>query len=217
MSIISPEAVPNVYTIKGPDGKTYKFEIIQSDSQVQIKYMDPDGGSLDCTGKLQAVVTTSQFFTNLCRSWNIIKTRVSIVAEGVNAAAEWPNATSSAACDLNEIEKFASDYYKITDKLPQGMNVTSVDISNRGTYNISFANKTEYVGEWTSALSNGFNYSWKTDDMGFQLENGKAGFEFVVDGGVTYCIMTLSAIIKDGNKNYDTKVFCTMKEPAMYY
>ncbi len=29
--------------------------------------------------------------------------------------------------------------------------------------------------------------------------------------------MTLSAIIKDGNKNYDTKVFCTMKEPAMYY
>ncbi len=97
------------------------------------------------------------------------------------------------------------------------MNVTSVDISNRGTYNISFANKTEYVGEWTSALSNGFNYSWKSSDMGFQLENGKAGFEFVVDGGVTYCIMTLSAIIKDGNKNYDTKVFCTMKEPAMYY
>ncbi len=35
----------NVYTIKGPDGKTYKFEIIQSDSQVQIKYMDPDGSS----------------------------------------------------------------------------------------------------------------------------------------------------------------------------
>ena len=207
----------NVYTITGPDGKTYKFEITQTVPQVQIKYMDPDGGSLDFMGKLQAVVMTSQFFTNLCRSWKVLKTRVSIVAEGVNAAAEWPNATSSAACDLNEIEKFASDYYKITDKLPQGMNVTSVDISNRGTYNISFANKTEYVGEWTSALSNGFNYSWKTDDMGFQLENGKAGFEFVVDGGVTYCIMTLSAIIKDGNKNYDTKVFCTMKEPAMYY
>ena len=131
----------NFYTITGPDGKTYKFEIIQSVPQVQIKYMDPDGGSLDFMGKLQAVVMTSQFFTNLCRSWNIIKTRVSIVAEGVNAAAEWPNATSSAACDLNEIEKFASQYYTITDKLPQGMSVTSVDISNRGTYNISFANK----------------------------------------------------------------------------
>ena len=204
--------IGNVYTIKGPDGKTYKFEIIQSDSQVQIKYMDPDGGSLDFMGKLQAVVTTSQFFTNLCRSWKVLKTRVSIVAEGVNAAAEWPNATSSAACDLNEIEKFASQYYTITDKLPQGMSVTSVDISNRGTYNISFANKTEYVGEWSSALSNGFNYSWKTDDMGFQLEDGKATFEFVVDGGVPYCIMVLSAVIKDGSKNYDTKVFCTMKE-----
>ena len=202
----------NVYTITGPDSKTYKFEIIQSVPQVQIKYMAPDGGSLDFMGKLQAVVMTSQFFTNLCRSWKVLKTRVSIVAEGVNAAAEWPNATSSAACDLNEIEKFAADYYTITDKLPQGMSVTSVDISNRGTYNISFANKTEYVGEWSSALSNGFNYSWKTDDMGFQLEDGKATFEFVVDGGVPYCIMVLSAVIKDGSKNYDTKVFCTMKE-----
>ena len=48
--------------------------------------------------------------------------------------------------------------------------------------------------------------------MGFQLEDGKAGFEFVVDGGVPYCIMVLSAVIKDGSKNYDTKVFCTMKE-----
>ena len=111
----------NVYTITGPDSKTYKFEIIQSVPQVQIKYMDPDGGSLDFMGKLQAVVMTSQFFTNLCRSWKVLKTRVSIVAEGVNAAAEWPNATSSAACDLNEIEKFASQYYTITDKLPQGM------------------------------------------------------------------------------------------------
>ena len=202
----------NVYTITGPDGKTYKFEIIQSVPQVQIKYMDPDGGSLDFMGKLQAVVMTSQFFTNLCRSWKVLKTRVSIVAEGVNAAAEWPSATSSAACDLNEIEKFASQYYTITDKLPQGMSVTSVDISNRGTYNISFANKTEYVGEWSSALSNGFNYSWKTGDMGFQLEDGKASFEFVTDSNVTYCIMVLSAVIKDGSKNYDTKVFCTMKE-----
>jgi hypothetical protein len=174
--------------------------------------MDPDGGSLDFMGKLQAVVMTSQFFTNLCRSWKVLKTRVSIVAEGVNAAAEWPNATSSAACDLNEIEKFASQYYTITDKLPQGMSVTSVDISNRGTYNISFANGTEFVGEWSSALSNGFNYSWKTGDMGFQLEDGKATFEFVVDSGVPYCIMVLSAVIKDGSKNYDTKVFCTMKE-----
>lgn len=202
----------NVYTITGPDGKTYKFEITQTVPQVQIKYMAPDGGSLDFMGKLQAVVMTSQFFTNVCRSWKALKTRVSIVAEGVNAAAEWPNATSSAACDLNEIEKFASQYYTITDKLPQGMSVTSVDISNRGTYNISFANGTEYVGEWSSALSNGFNYSWKTDDMGFQLEDGKATFEFVVDGGVPYCIMVLSAVIKDGSKNYDTKVFCTMKE-----
>lgn len=202
----------NVYTITGPDSKTYKFEITQTVPQVQIKYMAPDGGSLDFMGKLQAVVMTSQFFTNLCRSWKVLKTRVSIVAEGVNAAAEWPNATSSAACDLNEIEKFASQYYTITDKLPQGMSVTSVDISNRGTYNISFANGTEFVGEWSSALSNGFNYSWKTGDMGFQLENGKATFEFVVDSGVPYCIMVLSAVIKDGSKNYDTKVFCTMKE-----
>ena len=202
----------NVYTITGPDSKTYKFEITQTVPQVQIKYMAPDGGSLDFMGKLQAVVMTSQFFTNLCRSWKVLKTRVSIVADGVNAAAEWPNATSSAACDLNEIEKFAADYYTITDKLPQGMSVTSVDISNRGTYNISFANGTEFVGEWSSALSNGFNYSWKTGDMGFQLEDGKAIFEFVVDGGVPYCIMTLSAVIKDGSKNYDTKVFCSMKE-----
>ena len=202
----------NVYTITGPDSKTYKFEITQTVPQVQIKYMAPDGGSLDFMGKLQAVVMTSQFFTNLCRSWKVLKTRVSIVAEGVNAAAEWPNATSSAACDLNEIEKFASQYYTITDKLPQGMSVTSVDISNRGTYNISFANGTEFVGEWSSALSNGFNYSWKTGDMGFQLEDGKATFEFVVDGGVPYCIMVLSAVIKDGSKNYDTKVFCTMKQ-----
>lgn len=204
--------IGNVFTLVGPDGKTYKFEVTGSGSQAQIKFINPDGNTLDLTGTLQAVKVTNQFFTNLCRSWSIIKTRVSIVADAVNAAAEWPNEKVSSPCDLNAIEAFASDYYKITDHLPQGMVITSVDISNRGTFNISFANKMEYVGDWGSTFSNGFSYSWKTDDMGFQLEDGKASFEFVTDSNVTYCIMTLSAIIKDGTKSYDTKVFCTMKQ-----
>ncbi len=204
--------IGNVFTLVGPDGKTYKFEVTGSGTQAQIKFINPDGQTLDLTGTLQAIKVTNQFFTNLCRSWTIIKTRVSIVAEGVNAAAEWPNDKVSSACDLNAIEDFASDYYKITDHFPEGMIIKSIDISNRGTFNISFVNTVEYVGDWGSTFSNGFSYSWKADDMGFQLEDGKASFEFVTDSNVTYCIMTLSAIIKDGSKSYDTKVFCTMKQ-----
>lgn len=166
-------------TIKGKSGTTYN---------IVVKTTDGTTAELSATassGKVASGVMTD----NLCRTWKIEKTLLTVTADGLTAGKEF-----IGTCDLNKMIDYAKDKgVEINDKVDYNSIVTAITFSRAGTFVISYQNGKNDVGKWnwSNQSSGALRYSWDSADMGNSLENGQAtvGFE---DGK---CKLTLGATV----------------------
>ena len=113
-------------------------------------------------------------FGNLCRTWSIQKSELTVKVDGKNVAYR------GAGFDLHkiietlngkgiEVEETA-EYLKNPNKYVTGLMLTAA-----GSYIITYADGSCDYGTYNLNLStNDFTYSWKDSSMGTSFENGKA-------------------------------------------
>lgn len=170
-------------TINGKSGSTYSIVVKTTDGvSTELNATVAAGG-----------VATGAMTDNLCRTWTIENTRLTMEVEGITAGRDFPG-----TCDLNALIAYAKDRgMKINDDVEENSVVTGITFSRAGTFLISYRNGKNDVGRWNwaSQASGTLSYSWDSPDMGNALENGAATVAF--DG--SKCKLTLGATI-DGHK-----------------
>lgn len=165
-------------TINGKSGTTYNIAVKTT-----------DGASTELSATATAPRTSDTMTDNLCRTWNIENTRVTIEVDGVTAGRDFPG-----TCDLNAIIAYAKERgLTITDRVEDNSIVTGITFTRAGTFLISYRNDDNDLGKWNwaSQASGTINYGWDDDDMGNSLENGAAAVNF--DG--SKCRLTLNAAL----------------------
>lgn len=170
-------------TINGKSGSTYT---------IVVKTTDGVSTELNATAATGGVATGAMT-DNLCRTWTIENTRLTMEVEGITAGRDFPG-----TCNLNAIIAYAKDRgMEINDEVEENSVVTGITFSRAGTFLISYMNGKNDVGKWNwaSQASGTISYGWNDPDMGNSLENGEATVAF--DG--SKCKLTLGATI-DGHK-----------------
>lgn len=170
-------------TINGKSGSTYT---------IVVKTTDGVSTELNATAATGGVATGAMT-DNLCRTWTIENTRLTLEVEGITAGRDFPG-----TCNLNAIIAYAKDRgMEINDEVEENSVVTGITFSRAGTFLISYMNGKNDVGKWNwaSQASGTISYGWNDPGMGNSLENGEATVAF--DG--SKCKLTLGATI-DGHK-----------------
>ena len=170
-------------TINGKSGSTYT---------IVVKTTDGVSTELNATAATGGVATGAMT-DNLCRTWTIENTRLTMEVEGITAGRDFPG-----TCNLNALIAYAKDRgMKINDEVEENSVVTGITFSRAGTFLINYMNGKNDVGKWNwaSQASGTISYGWNDPDMGNSLENGEATVAF--DG--SKCKLTLGATI-DGHK-----------------
>lgn len=137
-------------------------------------------------------------FGNLCRTWSIQKTELTVKVDGKNVAYR------DAGFNLHEIIKTlngkgieveeTAEYLKNPNKYVTGLMLTAA-----GSYIITYADGSCDYGTYNLNLStNDFTYSWKDSSMGTSFENGKATLTWK-DGAY---VLTIDTNFSYKNKNY---------------
>ena len=170
-------------TINGKSGSTYNIVV-----------KTPDGVATELNAKAATgSVATGIMTDNLCRTWTIENTRLTMEVEGITAGKDFPG-----TCNLNEMIAYAKERgMKINDDVEENSVVTGITFTRAGTFLISYMNGNNDVGKWnwTSQNNGTLSYGWNDSDMGNAFENGTATVAF--DG--SKCKLTLGADI-DGHK-----------------
>lgn len=173
----------------------------KADNTVLYLTFIPDGeGEIKVEGT-PATQSTDDYTKELCRLWEIKKTRISLT-DAVNVAAEFNG------CNLNEIQEFITQYVDLKKKVPAGMNVTGVTFTSMSTYMIEYTAHPADIGEWNwdSVSHSSLKYKWNKEDMGYEWENGSATIEYV-EG---HLLFSGSVDLKNDDKNYHVTVYMTM-------
>lgn len=137
-------------------------------------------------------------FGNLCRTWSIQKSELTVKVDGKNVAYR------GAGFDLHKIIKTlnsngieveeTAEYLKNPNKYVTGLMLTAA-----GSYIITYADGSCDYGTYNLNLStNDFTYSWKDSSMGTSFENGKATLTWK-DGAY---VLTIDTNFSYKNKNY---------------
>ncbi len=168
-------------TINGKSGSTYTIVVKTTDgTTTELSATAASGG-----------VASGTMTDNLCRTWTIEKTRLSVTVEGITAAKEFPG-----RCDLNKLIDYAKERgLKIDDKVEENSIVSGITFSQAGTFIISYQNGINDVGKWkwSNPSTGALSYGWESSDMGNSLENGQATVSFKDEK----CKLTLGATINN--------------------
>ena len=110
----------------------------------------------------------SQENLNLCRSWDIVSTRVQI--EGVSGFYQ------ENGCDLNSILAYIKSLADVKDNLKANQVIEKIVFSDNGTFSLLYANEnTDRAGwRWVSESAGTLAYDWEFGDMGYSFVDGTA-------------------------------------------
>lgn len=189
----------NVYTLQGFG----KVKVVKTKAEVSVIYLTflPNEAAEVHVEGIPATPVTDNDSKNLCRLWNVTKTRIALT-DAVNVAAEFQG------CDLNAIEEFITQYVELKKHLPTGMNVTGVTFTSMSTYMIEYSAHPADIGSWNwnDSSHDTLKYKWKSEAMGYEWENGSAKIEY----SENTLIFTGDVDLKDGNKNYHVNIYMAM-------
>ena len=177
-------------TITGKSGTTYNIVVKTTDgTTTELNATAASGG-----------VSSGAMTDNLCRTWKIESTLLTVNVDGLNAGKEFPG-----TCDLNKMIEYAKEKgVKIKDIVDGKSIVTGITFSRAGTFMISYQNGKPDVGKWnwSSQSAGTLSYGWNSSDMGNSLENGAATVSF--EG--KKCKLTLGATVD----NHQIQVIYTL-------
>lgn len=182
-------------TVNGKSGTTYN---------ITVKTTDGNSTELSATAASEGVVSGTMT-DNICRTWKIENTRLSVKVEGISIGKDFPG-----TCDLNKLIDYAKERgIEINDKVENNSIVNGITFSRAGTFIISYQNGKNDVGRWrwVNQSAGTLSYGWDAPDMGNSLENGQATVS-IADGK---CKLTMGATIN----GYEVQADYTLA-PSIY-